>query len=470
MGMQVLGNRLALAAMRIRKNSMNQSPAVVVYSRYPVLYAEPFSNPRERNLGHLFEALHGYGQVWQVVLLNLWPWQMLRHYFEIRDAFSRARIVPLLLLNSIWELLVSFSGLTLLAPFWKYRRLRPELEAHFGDWDVGPAWRSEVDRSLTGLELLTNLSLILAMRRLAQVYHPRVVIHPSEFQPMERAIWAGVKGTETRSVALQHTTVSSNTLMYFFAENEIREAITGKDKFATPLPDYYLTTGDWPLEIMRDAGYPAARSAVVGAVRYNDLRVEAWSDEEKAGIRSRLGLPPNGMIVLVTTSSDRPDSMALLESLSEAIAHLPAPITFLFKSHYHCRVETEVEKLFVSLAPEHRRVIDVDADLHSYLRASNAVVVTNSTTGLEAIALGCPPVVFDNCAILNIGPLGDLRDAALFAFTPESLAEAIKEALDPAAVERLRRVWPLALARTFHALDGQALTRFVDFLKAKGLL
>ncbi len=470
MGAQAFGNRLVLSMMRARKLLMNNSPDVVVYSRYPVLYAEPFSNPRERNLGELIESLGCFDQVWQVVLLNLWPWEILQHYFEVRRAFSEAQIVPLLLLSTISDLLMAFSGVSLLGPCWKYRRLRPEVHARFGDWDVGPAWRSELDRSLTGVELLTNLILFRAMRRLAITYHPRVVIHPCEFQPMERAIWSGLQPTETRSVAVQHTTVSSNTLMYFFAKNEIRDALSGENKLATPLPDYYLTTGDRPLEIMRDAGYPESRSAVVGAVRYNELRVEAWSSEEKASLRRKLGLPTTGNIVLVATSSDLSDSMALLESLKEAISHLPAATTFLFKSHYHCRVEIDVARLFVTLAPENRRIIDVDADLHSYLRASNALVVTNSTTGLEAIALGCPPVVFDNCAILNIGPLGDLRDAALFAESPKELAEAIKAALDSGTLDRLRRVWPSALRRTFHALDGKALTRFMNFLKEKHLL
>jgi hypothetical protein len=468
---QALGNRFVLAIMRVRRAPATESPAAIVFSRYPVLYADPLSNhPCERNLGDLIPPLRRYGSVAQVVLLNLWPWNLLRHRVQVRAAFRGAQIIPLILWNTIAELLGTFFSLTLLAPLWKYRRLRHTLEAHFGFWDAAPVWRAELDRALTGYELFSNLLLYRSVRRLCRTYRPRVIIHPCEFQPMERAIWVGLKQTETRSVAVQHTTVSSNTLMFFFAAREIPEALSGNDKLSTPLPDFYVTTGDWPLEIMRDAGFPPERSATVGAVRYNDLLVETASDEKKAEMRNKIGLPVNGKVMLVATSSDRADSMTLLEALAEAMPRLPASPTLLFKSHYHCRIEGEIQKLFASIAPENVRVVDVDADLHTYLRASDAALVTNSTTGLEAIALDCPAIVFDNRAILNIGPLGDLREAALFAHTPEGLAEAIRAALDPATVNALRAAWPAALTRTFHALDGKAHTRFLEFLEKQGLL
>jgi surface carbohydrate biosynthesis protein (TIGR04326 family) len=340
----------------------------------------------------------------------------------------------------------------------------------FGRWDVTSLWRVELTRSLTNLELPNDLLLRQAMRRLARMYRPKVVIHPCEFQPMERAIWAGLKGTQTRSVAFQHATVSSNTLMYFFAEEEIETALAGKDPLATPLPDYYLTTGDWPLEIMRAAGFPTARSAVVGAVRYNGLRLEQGSNADKTGLRARLGLPIEATLVLVATSSDWEDSLALLDALASAQALLPASFAFLFKCHYHCRVEGEIRRLFSQVDRKRWRIVDVDADLHAHIRASDVVLLTNSTTGLEAMALGCPPVVFDNRAVVNIGPLGDLREAALFAHTPLELAKSLQAALEPTVRARLEAAWPGALSQTFHKLDGQAPARFLAFLEERALL
>jgi hypothetical protein len=468
---QTIGNWITLLALGMRRKSVMKPPTAVIFSGYPALYSNPYSrHPRERNLASLIPPLRQRGPLWQVVLLYLWPWQLLRRRSQISSAFAEEQILPLLMFNTMKEWLGVFFGPALLSRQWKYGRLRFNLKAYFYNWNVSSLWRAELDRALTSPELLSNLLLCSAMRRIARTYHPRIVIHPCEFQPMERAIWAGLKGTETRSVAFQHTTVSSNTLMFFFAKSEIQKALSGEDKLATPLPDYYLTTGDWPLEIMRDAGYPAERSAVVGAVRYNDLRVDSGGDREKAAIRRQLGLPVIGKIVLVTTSSNRADCMALLEMLAAAIPYLEDSFLFLFRPHYHLRIESEAPEMFAMLAPEYWRAIDVDVPLHEYLRASDAVLLTNSTTGLEAIALSCPPIVFDNRSILNIGPLGDLRDAALFAHTPKGLAEAIQAALDPATVDGLRSAWPAALSRTFHILDGRADTRFLDFLEEKDLL
>lgn len=466
---QTLGNRGALWLLGVGRPTPGKTPAALVFSRYPVLYSAPFSDaPRERNLGSLIPRLRRSGPVWQVVLLTLWPWQLLRRASEIRLAFAAEQILPLPIFNTMKEWFAVFFGPTLIFRLWRYWRLRPSLKADFCSWDVTPLWRAELDRNLTGPELLSNLLLVSAIQKLARRYSPASIIHPSEFQPMERAIWAGLKGTQTRSVAFQHSTVSSNALSYFFAEGEIQEALSGEDRLAAPLPDYYLTTGDWPLEVMRQAGYPANRSAVVGAVRYNELVVE--SQQNKSAIRRRLDLPAQGKIVLVTTSSDRADSTALLESLAACIPSLADSFLFLFRSHYHLRIDTEVEQMFAMLAPEYRRTIDVDINLHDYIRASDAVVLTNSTTGLEAIALGCPPVIFDIRAIVNIGPLGDLREAALFAHTPKGLAEALQAALDPTVLARLKAAWPAALSRTFHALDGHADKRFVAFLEERGLL
>src|SRR5439155_11453018 len=256
------------------------APTAVVFSRYPVLYADPFSDrPRERNLVELLPRLRDHGPLWHAVVLSIWPWQLLRRGTGVRAAFVREQIVPLLLFATPGELLAAALALRQVRRVGRCRRATHALDAHFTHWDISQLWRAEVDFSLTNLELPSNLMLRQAMRRLALTHEPRIVIHPCEFQPMERAIWAGLAGTGTRSVAFQHATVSSNALSYFFAKGEIELALSGEDRLASPLPDYYLTTGDWPLEIMRSAGYPSGRSAVVGPVRYNRL-LEAVADAD----------------------------------------------------------------------------------------------------------------------------------------------------------------------------------------------
>jgi hypothetical protein len=467
-GVQTLGNRLALAMIGVRRPRRDAAARSVVFSRYPVLYEAADSElARERNLEPVFSALRARGPMWQLVLLSLWPWQLVGRRRSIRRVFERGRIVPALLFSTVGELCSALAGAGGLRRTWRYWRVRGRLSVHFGEWDVTPLWREELDRSFTSFELPTNLVLAGAMRRMMTAHRPSFVLHPCEFQPMERAIWQAASGTATRTVAFQHTTVSSNTLMFFFAKGEIERALAGHDPLDTPLPDYYLTTGDWPLQIMRAAGYPETRSEVVGAVRYNMLRVEAASANEA---RAALDLPLDRPVVLVAGSSDRDDSLALLEALAGATADGAEPFVLLFKPHYHCPIAADVQRLFGGRSRQGWRLLDVDSDLHAHIRASDAVVVTNSTTGLEAIALGRPPVVFDNRAIVNIGPLVDMKDAALFAHSTAGLAAALKAALDPAVLARLRTAWPDALRRTFHVLDGRADSRLVDFLTARGLL
>ncbi|HMH50516.1 MAG TPA: hypothetical protein VK548_09815 [Candidatus Acidoferrum sp.] len=467
-GIQTLGNRLVLAMIGLRRPRPDSAVRSVVFSRYPVLYEAADSEVvRERNLEPVFPALRSRGPMWQVVLLTLWPWRLLRRRRNIRRAFDHGRIVPVLLFATVGELCSALAGADGLRWTWHYRRLRRRLSAHFAEWDVTPLWREELDRSFTGFELPTNLVLAAAMRRLMIAHRPSFVLHPCEFQPMERAIWHAASGTATRTVAFQHTTVSSNTLMFFFAKGEIERALAGHDRLDTPLPDYYLATGDWPLQIMRATGYPETRSEVVGAVRYNMLRVEAAPAREA---RASLDLPLERRILLVAGSSDRDDSLALLEALAGATADGAGEFVLLFKPHYHCPIAADVQRLFGGRPRHGWRLLGVDSDLHAHIRASDAVVLTNSTTGLEAIALGRPPVVFDNRAIVNIGPLVDMKDAALFAHSAAGLAEALEALLDPAVLARLRAAWPAALRRTFHVLDGRADDRLVGFLTARGLL
>ena len=109
----------------------------------------------------------------------------------------------------------------------------------------------------------------------------------------------------------------------------------------------------------------------------------------------------------------------------------------------------------------------VPGDAERLLKLS---VLNGALSGLEAIALGRPPVVFDTRTVMNIGPLGDLRDAALFCHTPLQLRGAIEKALRPDVRAHLASAWPAALARTFHSLDGRADQRFVEFLRAYALL
>ena len=116
----------------------------------------------------------------------------------------------------------------------------PNIREKFIEFDISDLIRFELNYSLSGIDLPANIMIMTAIKNLSRKHSISGIIFPSEFQPMERAILAGTKNNAP-GIGFQHSTMSSNTLFYQFAKDELLHAYkSNHDEKSIPLPQLFL--------------------------------------------------------------------------------------------------------------------------------------------------------------------------------------------------------------------------------------
>jgi hypothetical protein len=461
-----LTSRALLWWMGVKALRPSGGKLVVFYSRYPALWRNEFTDGLvERYFGLLEGRLVARASIaFFVWLSNLREiWQRRR---TVKSLLEKKRISPLVLYVSAAELLVMLFDVRLVAAYVYYHfRVSPELSVSFLRWDVATLFDTELRRDLTGEEAPRNMLMFFAARRFTGRLQPAALVNPLEFQPMERAIWAGAEG-RTRRVAVQHSAYCRNHLMYFFGKGELSKHTGASGRDASPLPDYYVAAGSRPRRQLEANGIASSKIALCGALRYNDLRLEMRSvpiaaeaeHEHDTGRQAEL---------LVLTSQLRAESLALVRIVAEVAAKRGSTVRFSFKTHYHCRLEDDIAREFSTHAPvASYRLLDVHGSWHDYVRDADAVIVGATTAALEVVALGHAPLVYLEPAELPLCPIIEFKHVYRPFCGAEELAQAIAQSRRrDAGFDEARR---LAIEESFFELDGRADERFVALLEQMG--
>ncbi|HEX2022060.1 MAG TPA: hypothetical protein VHH36_05060 [Candidatus Thermoplasmatota archaeon] len=454
---KTLGNRLVLRAAGIRRSGDRAD--ALLFTRWPVLWRHGWSRrAEERYFGKADGALRGRMGVRYLATVTEWPWTVWRGRRGAREAVESAGVELVPLHATLRDALaVAWASLAASA------RPRPRLpEVRFDGWDVTRLWAAEVSRSLAAHDLPDNLLLERAVRRAVRRLGAKAVLAPLEFQPMERAVWHAAASAGASVVAVQSIVFSPNDYMFLHPEGALRPR-EGSD--APPLPDLVAASGAAAARLLGEAGYPPDRVALVGATRYDDLRVEP--PEVDAARRARLGVRPGERAILLTTTADRAESIRLLEAAWAAFRDLPGPFALVLKCHYHCRLEERALGM-ASRLPEGARLVvaDVNDAVRELVKACDGVVDGGTAVALEALALGRKPIVWSEAGRPSLNPLLAHPSAFHDARGVEALRESALRVLGGEALdgswEAARRA---ALHDAFGALDGKAGARMADLVE-----
>lgn len=448
----VLAARLIVWRAGVERFESKGTKLLGFYSRYPALWRNAHGErPVERYFGHVEQRLAGKARyrffVWTSDVRGLWC-----HRRELAALWERASITSLVPYLAFGDLASVLFDRTLVLAYVSYqRRIAPRLVVPFLRWDVAPLWDQELRRSITGLEVQQNMLLFLAVKRLTTRIDLAALVNPLEFQPMERAIWAGAAGRAKR-VAVQHSAYCRNHLMYFFEDGELAEHACERAA-ASPLPDFYVAAGRRPFSELERNGVPADRIGLCGAVRYNDLRLEQRPARDC----------PQTTQILVLTSQLREESLSLVRIVANAAASLTTGYQFAFRSHYHCVLDDDIEQAFAARAPAAvRGVLDPHASLHDQIRDADVVIVGATTAAIEVLALGHLPLVYFESAELPLCPLLDFGSTYRAFSTADEL---VREVRSPRGLaEDFLAARAGAIEALFCRLDGNADKRFIEFL------
>lgn len=414
-GLRELALAIAMRVLRFAKST--RGAQALLYTRFPVLW----ERDRERMYGTWPDHLEAHGK--RCAYLALYSGGL-----GGIAAARRAHVVFALRVVSLAFLIRAHFSPRVLLRYASWRRRVGRVD--YDGFEVGALLRRELDRDALSVEVPQARLLAEAVATLVRNERSiRDVFYPFEFQPPERALTAGARRGGARAIGLQTGLFTSNQFGFLFPPGLAAQA---------PMPDLLAAYGELPYKTFaRQLG--ADRVVLSGPIRYPTL-LRAPHERK----------PVDGVRVLVTTSTIREESLPLLES-AFAVAARHRELSLVFRFHYHLLLHAEV----AAAAAKHGVAYAMsEGTLHDELLRSTAIVTGGSSTGIEAIALGCMPLVYRTIGRMDPNPMIDVPDAVFFWQTADDLDRSLQSVTGrDADFESRRRNWPDALRA--HLGDGQ---------------
>lgn len=431
----------------------------LLYTRFPILWQS--GQWQERMFGEwpAFLERRGHTVAYAGVLTSL-PVHLIRHGGMLRAITTSRRIALLDRYVSLRQLLTAHLNPSLLVRYlaWRRRSLR---NVRYQGISIGDLLGRELDLNVLHAELPFNSCIAVAWRNVvAAAPAARAVFLPFEYQPMERAVTAGTKNVRDVTVVGMQTGLFTSSQMGFTFPAE--EVARQDEPSGAPLPDVVAAYGELPHRVFASR-LGAARVYLTGALRYSEL-----VRRRRAAPRvQRTAAPPAPVQVLVATSAMLSEATRLLVA-AIAIASDNPSLHLVFRFHYHLLLHSQVQR--EAAARGFDRYSVEESDFYDLLARTDFMICAGTSLGMEAIALGCMPVVFDPVVSLTTNPMLEVQDAAFIWHTEHELREAIAHcAARSSEYERRRLAWPQALAAHFANLDVDPNQRLYEHLCERGV-
>lgn len=437
-------------------------PRLALFSFFPVWWRNPWDSAERKevffqDLPRKFasEAITLCHVVWLHMGGNGWLW--LRNMPKIRN-LVREKSFLVLQLSCHWLAGFSLLRFGCLA---HSRRIfgvpTIKLDGHFYGFQIGLLVHEEIQNSLSNREFFQNLLLRDAVSRLP---HLDGLIFRSEFQPFERAILMGIDG-KIVTIGYQHSSIGEDYLSHVFVPDQIN---CQKEfaSFSIPLPDHLIVTGNYPAEMMWKSGFLRKRVHICGPVRYPELR-KITSHDNKIELNNINLFPPYNLLVPVSLDRTEAEGLALI--LATALKGCEENFLLCIKGHPANDHSSYFAEYLVGQNPNiNCRVLELDGPLYDFIRNARALVMTGSTVGLEALALGIVPIVYVNPHMFSftVSSLSAVKDAVVLVDDPVTMRQALEELMVKGLpFPHVREHRLEAIEAMFHDLQIDAEARFV---------
>ena len=454
----------ALGFSRITKGW--PEPDILLSSHFPVLWdrgSDPWS---ERMFGTWPAALARAGRTAAYAAIMTGSLrQLLREGRELLERCRQGRVWILDAGLPLPAILRAFFPVGLYARYALWRTRQRGRPALYDGLDVRVLLWRELDRNVLGADLGLNRMVAAGLHGLVRRCTAlRAAFHPFEYQPIERAFWAGIKSVrDVPVVGVQTGLFTANQMGFTFPVREVRTE--RDDANRAPVPDYLVAYGELPHRVFSER-LGADRVCAAGPLRYPELL-----RDEPGGLdafRAAENLPSDAVFVVLATGAIRDEALPLLEWTFAVAAEQP-DVCLLLKYHYHLPLVDEVRRLSNRWPRLRYKVFSTN--LYSLMRVSRAVVCAGSSVGVEAIACGRMPLVYLHVGQMSHNPMLHVPDAVYFWHTGDGLRRALRSTLARDEEYRSRVApWPDAIRTHLWPMDGSADGRLFEFLSARGVL
>ncbi|MFH1581658.1 MAG: hypothetical protein ABIC39_06235 [Pseudomonadota bacterium] len=338
--------------------------------------------------------------------------------------------------------------------------IRPRIKVSYEGYNITDLVIAEFDHSLISRQVFHCFFIMRAIRRMVSKNAISALLYRIEFQPFERAIEYGV-GDRCMTVAFQHSAIGRNDLQYFFHPDDFNDL---------PRPDKLLVTGEYPYEVLRKAGFPEDDIGICGPVRYASLIEYRRGARNRSEIRKKHGFNDKQHIFLIASPSAKEDMLNLMLSLLQVLRKNDKDFIFLFKSHPVFKFDQDIIELINQFYPNMKySFLPDNVNLNDYLFLSDALILTGTTVGIEAICLGTMPILFENNSTFSLNPLLEIKNSYFSVKNELELKEALFSVInnDP-RVLGIKKHWPEAIRKLFYNIEEDPNEKFYSVLQKFG--
>lgn len=437
------------------------------FSFYPLLWKKlNVNNVKSTLYDNLMEKLSkdkpSYHSVFMASVRETWKQRK-----SISTLFQNHRIMVIekfIMLKGYRQLL----NIKLLKMIFIYSFLASKnIKEFYNGFNISKLVRGALNSSLGDHELFRDILIYVAFSNIVEKYKIKGIIHSSEFQCYEKAIWYAVRG-KSKAFALQHSAIGKNWLNYYFCPDEIPSYLENKRPlWGMPLPDLYLTAGGYPYEIMLQNNIPESILKICGAIRYDNLATYIVSQPSKIVLRGKYNISLNTKVILVFSGVNKEESIDMINTISIILQETNHSMLVLFKSH---PLQILDEKFKNIMQANNTAVlfdtIPVNANYFEYITLADVTCFCNSTIGIESIALGTHAISFDNIHSIVSFDMIEVGNAVFHVKNPSEFNRALNKIINNnEELEKIKNLWPDAIYKTFYHLDGKSHERFVDCLR-----
>jgi glycosyltransferase involved in cell wall biosynthesis len=235
-----------------------------------------------------------------------------------------------------------------------------------------------------------------------------------------------------------------------------------------PLPDHIFTSGELGVRFMQRAGYPEKRLTIAGALRFRHLYDYMKQMPAGEALRKQYGVPQGKSVILVATSPLLQETICMLTDLLEAAEQSRIDMHVIIRCHpeavhlpgYVAQLERIAQAAGRKITYE---FLSGPVSLQDYISLSDAVLLTGGTVALEAMILGCLPLIYMNDSQFSHNPMKEYPDAVLLIDSPAAMKAALDDVFNGRAAQRLRPLWKRPLTDMF---SGTSEDPAITFLKA----
>ncbi len=331
--------------------------------------------------------------------------------------------------------------------------------------DIYPLLKGELRRSYIGSCVPRCVLTAVAYENFLKDVEVKGVVSLLELYNVAKAVYFGVKESGSRAItfAYQHGLDTSMNLVYGFDRKEISEGLSVPADYlnVSPMPDYFIFTGEAGKKIISSCGYPESRCLLTGSPRYD--RLGAILKDMGHNDNARSPRSSDRKVLLATLSATSADADKMIKNVIGACSGR-RDCYVVFKRHPLYDPSTKISAMAAKYGFTDYAIAQKDEDLYGLILSSDAVAVTYSTVGPEAVAMGKRVISFVSPGEADMSIFFELDSpAAIMARTAQELNLALdkvfgQEDIPVSCVNGREAV----VRESFFRLDGKAKDRILE--------